>query len=72
MADDNTRPLEEDEMIEILTAMARNESNGAARIAAIKELRSLRSSKPTKSGFAALDGETENVTSIEDRRKAKG
>jgi hypothetical protein len=50
-----TPELTETEMVEILKAIARDGSNAAARIAAIKELRTIgRGEKPSEDGFAKL------------------
>ena len=52
---DVTPELTEEEMVEILKDLARNSSNGAARIAAIKTLREIRSGETsTADGFAGL------------------
>jgi hypothetical protein len=42
-------------MIEILEEIARESSNAAARIAAIKTLVEMRRERPSRSGFDALD-----------------
>lgn len=48
--------MTEQEMLDILEDIARNSSNAAARIAAIKELRAIGAGqKPVLEGFAALD-----------------
>jgi hypothetical protein len=52
---DSTPELTETEMLEILKDIARNASNQAARIAAVKELRAIgRDEKPVRDGFAGL------------------
>ena len=52
---DTTPDITEEEMVEILKGIARDGSNQAARIAAIKELRAIqRAEKPVEQGFAAL------------------
>ena len=53
---ETTPDLTEVEMVEILKTIARDGRNGAARIAAIKELRAIAGGeKPAADGFAALD-----------------
>lgn len=56
MADIDTTPdLTQDEMIEILKGIARDGGNAAARIAAIKELRSIsRGEKPAQDAVQGL------------------
>lgn len=50
------RTLDEQEMINILEQLARDGSNGAARIAALKMLREIDAGeKPADDEFAALD-----------------
>lgn len=50
-----TPELTEEEMVEILKAIARDGSNAAARIAAIKELRIMRGAKkPDEDDFGKL------------------
>jgi hypothetical protein len=52
---DKTPDLTDEEMLEILKAIARDGRNGAARIAAIRELRAIgEGAKPASEGFAAL------------------
>ena len=52
---ERTPELTEVEMVEILKRIARDGGNAAARIAAIKELRLMRSGeKPSEEGFAKL------------------
>jgi hypothetical protein len=57
-----TSSLTEQEMVDILEDLARNSSSATARIAAIRELRSIGAGeKPVADGFAALDGPTARV-----------
>jgi hypothetical protein len=57
IAVDKTPEMTQDEMVEVLKAIIRDGKNGAARIAAIKELRAIQGqAKPAASGFEALDG----------------
>lgn len=50
------RTLDEQEMVDILERLARDGSNGAARIAALKMLREIDAgAKPPEDEFAALD-----------------
>ena len=52
---DTTPDLTEGEMVEILKDLARTSTNGAARIAAIKTLREIRSGDlPASDGFEGL------------------
>jgi len=52
-----TDDMTQDEMVEVLKAIIRDGKNGAARIAAIKELRAIQGEKrPPATGFEALDG----------------
>lgn len=52
---EKTPEMTDDEMLEILKAIARDGGNAAARIAAIKELRSIgRGEKTTEEGFQGL------------------
>lgn len=56
---DKTPDMTQDEMVEVLKAIIRDGKNGAARIAAIKELRAIQGGeKKQTSGFEALDGES--------------
>ena len=51
--------LTHDEMIEILEEIARESTNAAARIAAIKVLREIDDGKPAQNIFAELDQGTQ-------------
>ena len=53
---ESTPDMTTDEMVEVLKAIVRDGKNGAARIAAIKELRAIRGEgKPVADAFEALD-----------------
>jgi hypothetical protein len=53
---ERTDDMTEAEMVEVLKAIIRDGKNGAARIAAIKELRAIQGDrKPAVTGFDALD-----------------
>lgn len=56
---ETTPELTRDEMVEILKQIARDGSNQAARIAAIKELRAIHDGKPVTNAFSALDAGAE-------------
>lgn len=56
---ESTPEMTQAEMVEILKGIIRDGKNGAARIAAIKELRVIQGdAKPAATGFEALDGPT--------------
>lgn len=68
---EKTDDLTLDEMVEVLKAIIRDGKNGAARIAAIKELRAIQSDKqPAATGFEDLDGPTAPAARVGVRLKA--
>jgi len=52
-----TPDLDTAEMVEVLKGIIRDSKNGAARIAAIKELRAIQGDRLAVDPFAALDGD---------------